>query len=127
MEIVDLDNFNKVELDSTGRVVCVRIDKMISGEGYRQILRPILQSVIQKHGELRILVQFDRYKGRDAAAAKEDMITLAKIGTFITKLGLINPPEEEVFRRAMSSNTIGGELKFFAEGQYDRAMEWILQ
>lgn len=115
--------FNQILPETTDRVLCYRVNKVISLEGYQDIALPLLHTMIEKHGEIRILVDYERFLGWEEEAAKVDMMATAALGNKLAKLALINPPESEIFHRKIKGSILSGEMKIFSD--FDKALEWV--
>jgi hypothetical protein len=119
------DKYNIVMPQTTDRVLCMQVDKTISEEGYRDNFLPKLQDMIEKYGEIRLLIYYREFKGWEQAAAKEDMLSSVKFGQKVKKLAMVNPPETEIFRSKISESNLSGETKAFKEKDLEKAIEWV--
>lgn len=119
------EKFNEVMPETTDRVICIKVDRPISVEGYEQNFLPLVHKMIEQHGELRILVYYDDFKGWEYEAAKNDMVTFATFGNVIKKIALVAPPESEVFRRSIKMENNKGEFQFYNKSEFNQALEWV--
>ncbi len=119
------DKFNEIMPETTDRVICIKVDRPISVEGYEHNFLPLVHKMIEQHGELRILVYYDNFKGWEYEAAKNDMVTFATFGNVIKKIALVAPPESEVFRRSLKMENNKGEFKFYNKDELNKALEWV--
>lgn len=119
------EKFNTIMPETTDRVLCVQIDRLISEVGYKQNFLPRLEKMVNKFGEICLLVYYKNFKGWEHDAAKEDMVSYAQFGKKIKKYALVNPPESEIFRRKMIDENISGETRIFSEEQLQEAIEWV--
>ncbi|MGH1455986.1 MAG: STAS/SEC14 domain-containing protein [Alphaproteobacteria bacterium] len=117
--------FNTIMPQTTDRVLCIEIDKLITAEGYAQNFLPKLKSMIEKHGELRLLINYKEFKGWEKNAAQMDLETSAKHAKNLKKLALINAPEKEIFQKTLKKDIMGGDVKFFKNTEFDKALEWV--
>lgn len=121
------DKFNEItiiEEKCDGFVLVARIHKPISEEGYKENFMPRVKKIIEKYGEFRMLVYYEDFQGWEKDAASNDLEMLTTYGKQITKVAVVNPPKEEVFRSKVIKPMIGGEVKYFNEKDFDEALEW---
>ncbi len=121
----DNEKFNTIMPETTDKVLCVQVDKVFSEEGYKENFLPRVKMMIEKYGEIRVLLNYVEFKGWEHNAAKEDMVSSAALGSKLKKLALVNPPESEIFHRSMKSDILSGETKVFATEKLNEALEWI--
>lgn len=119
------DKFNIIMDETEGSTLCVQVEKVISAEGYAENFLPRINEIVQKHGELNILIYYKSYKGWEEDAAKQDMVTSALFSKNLKKLALVNPPEKEVFQRTLKNALSKTELKLFNEEDLQKALEWV--
>lgn len=119
------DKFNSIMPQTTDKVLCIEVDRVISAEGYAENFLPRAKEMIARHGELRVLVNYKNFKGWEAEAAKMDMMAAANMGKHLKKAALVNPPKSEIFQRKMKDAIMSGEFKFFNEDEFDRALTWV--
>ncbi len=119
------EKFNTIMPETTDRVLCVQIDRLISEVGYKENFLPRLEKMIEKYGEIRLLVNYLNFEGWENDAAREDMFSSVSLGRKVKKMALVNTPESEIFRRTMIEENISGETKLFSEEQLQDAIEWV--
>ncbi len=117
--------FNNIISQPGAPVLHMEIDRVISSEGYSDNFLPKLEEMIEKHGEIRVLVHYKDFKGWETEAAQQDMFFSAALGKKMTKIALVNPPKTEVFQRTMKKDLINGELKFFNDEDLENAIKWV--
>lgn len=119
------DKFNRLMPESGGATLCYELSKPISKEGYEQnFLTPAL-AVINKYGELRLLLNYVDYKGWEAEAAHMDIAAHVELGRYLKKLALVNAPEKEIMSRLIKKPLNDAELRFFKREQLQDAIEWV--
>jgi len=119
------EKFNTIMPETTDRVLCVQIDRLISEEGYKENFLPRLEKMIEKYGEIRLLVNYLNFEGWENDAAREDMFSSVAFGRKVKKMAFVNTPESEIFRRTMIEENISGETKLFSEEQLQDAIDWV--
>jgi hypothetical protein len=118
------EKYNTIMPESTDRVLCVRVHKVISSEGYEKNFLPHIKTMLEKHNEIRLVIHYENFQGWEYDAAKEDMVAFVELGSKIIKCALVNPPESEVFRRALKKDGYKGEIKLFKNSDLEQAIEW---
>jgi hypothetical protein len=116
---------NTVMAESDDRVLCVKIDRPISTEGYKINFLDRVDAMLAAHGEIRFLLYFEEYKGWDSEAAKMDMTMLAKYGGKVRKFALVNPPSKEIFRNKINQPLRTGETRYFTKDELADALVWV--
>ncbi len=119
------EKYNIVMPETTDRVLCMKIDRVISEDGYKDNFLPRIEAMAEKYNEIRILIYYKDFKGWEFDAAKADMFAAAMLGKKLKKAALINPPESELFQRSMKQALFSGEMKLFTEDKLDDALEWV--
>jgi len=119
------EKYNIVMPETDDRTVCMEVDKPISKEGYRDNFLPRLQEILDKHGEIRILVYFKTYKGWEEEAVGFDMESTLVFGRHVVKMAVVNPPEKMIFSLKMRQPMIHGDLEFFNEADLQKAISWV--
>lgn len=117
--------YNIIMPESDDRVLCVRVDKPVSPEGYSENFLPRLRAMIQAHGGIRLLIDFHEYHGWEAEAALMNMAGMADFGRLVVKIAYVNPPKREMIRAKAAADIISGEMRFFDTDQLDEALRWV--
>ncbi len=117
--------YNRIMPQTTDKVLCIEVEKVISAEGYEENFLPRVKEMIDKYDEVRILVYYKNFKGWEYDAARQDMLTSAELGRKTKKLALVNPPESEVFQRTIKKKIVAGDMKCFNESDFDDALKWV--
>lgn len=125
--ITDATKFNVIMPETTDRVLCVQIDKVISSEGYAENFLPRIHKMLENHGKIRLLVYYKYFKGWEESAAVQDMEFSVSLARKIEKMAMVNAPEREEIQKRMKMKMISsqGEMKFFNEEDIDKAMTWV--
>ncbi len=119
------EKYNTVMPETDDYTICMQVDKPISKEGYRDNFMPRLREMMDKHGELRILVYFKKYDGWEEQAAGFDIETTVNYGKFVKKMAFVNPPEKMIFNNKIREPLISGELEYFSEEDLKKAIKWV--
>lgn len=119
------DKYNIVMPETTDRVLCLRIEKTISPEGYTENFLPRLQAMIDKHGGIRLLVHFKEHKGWEAEAALMDMAGTLEFGPKVIRFAMVNPPKKDMLRHNVNKSMVAGETRIFATEELADALQWV--
>lgn len=119
------EKYNTVMPETDDRTLCMQIDKPISKEGYRDNFIPRIKEIIDKHGEIRILIYFKQYDGWEEQAAGFDIETTVQYGRYVKKLAFINPSEKMIFNNKIREPLIKGDTEYFEEEDLDKAIKWV--
>ena len=125
--ITNATKFNVIMPETTDRVLCVQIDKVITSEGYAENFLPRIHKMLENHGKIRLLIYYKYFKGWEENAAAQDMEFSASLARNIEKMAMVNAPEREEIQKRMKQKMIPNsvDLKFFNEEDIDKAMTWI--
>lgn len=119
------EKFNTVMPETTDRVLCMMVDKPVSGEGYRENFLPRAQKIIETHGALSLLVYFKDYKGWEEDAAMMDFAASQSIGGKIHRMAMVNPPPKMIALEKLRKPLVSGETRIFSESELDIALVWV--
>ena len=120
------DKFNTIMPESDDRTLCVMIDEPISGEGYAKNFLPRFYDIVERHGEIRLLIYYKAFHGREKEAAGFDMETTSTYGKKIRRLALVNPPESEALQKKIQEPRFDDHaLRLFEEKDLDQALRWV--
>jgi hypothetical protein len=120
-----IQKYNIVMPETDDRVLCMRVEKPISAEGYSENFAPRVRAMIKKHGGIRLLVHYKTYKGWEAEAALMEMGGVAEFGSKVIKFALVNPPKREILRYNVHKPLINGEARVFEDSELDDAISWV--
>lgn len=101
------------------------VDKPVSIEGYKENFLPRIHEMLEKHGEIRLLVHFRAYQGWEEAAAAMDFSVTQQLGPKVRKFAMVNPPEKLITQYAIKKPLIGGEVKVFGDDNLEEAKKWV--
>jgi len=119
------EKFNEIMAESDDRVLCVKVHKPISKEGYNENFINRLRTMTERHGEIRLLVYFADFKGWEPEAALDDMAAALQLGSKFRKLALVNPPEKNIMQFKFKRPLFAGEARFFGAEDLDEAIAWV--
>jgi len=107
-----------------GKVLSIAASGKLTKEDYEQFV-PRVESLIQQHGKLRILLQMHDFHGWEASALWEDIKFDVKHFRDIERLALLGDSKWEkgmaVFCKPFTTATV----KYFDTSKADEARQWI--
>lgn len=118
------DKFNTIMPESEGCVLCIMVDKPISGEGYRENYLTRAQKIIEEYGELRLLVHFKKYQGWEREAAAMDL-GATQAHALMTRCAMVNPPPTLIALHELRKDVFKAQMRLFNEDELDEALRWI--
>lgn len=124
-EKYNTEKYNIIMPESDDRTLCLRIEKLMSADGYHGNFIPRADAIIAAHGELRLLVHFKSYKGWDSEAARSSFGDTAIYGPKVIKFAMVNPPPTEMLRYKVQTPLFRGEIKIFSEEELAAALAWV--
>jgi hypothetical protein len=119
------EHFNEIMPQSDDRVLCLRITKPITGDGYQQNFITRLDQMIDRHGEIRLLVWYADYKGWEEDAARNNMLSAVQYGQKICKVAMIDPPQSRIIDAKIKAPLLSGEVRIFTATEFDQALDWV--
>lgn len=117
--------YNDIMPESDDRVLCIKVTKPISHEGFTENFMPRIEAMLKKSGEIRLLVYYADFRGWEEQATRDDSLAFVKFGDKVRKIALVAPPEKEVFKAKIKQALVGGETRFFNESELQDALAWI--
>ena len=121
----NIQKYNIVMPETDDRVLCLRVEKPISPEGYAENFAPRIRAMIEKHKGIRLLVHYKAYQGWEAEAALMEMGGVSEFGGKVIKFAMVNPPKREMLRYNVHKPLINGEIRVFKDDELDDAVRWV--
>ncbi|QQG36281.1 MAG: STAS/SEC14 domain-containing protein [Micavibrio aeruginosavorus] len=119
------EKFNIIMPETTDRVLCIMVDKPVSVEGYTQNFLPRVEEMAARHGEVRLLVYFKNYQGWEEEAALLDLNMTPKLGGYVRRFAMVNPPQKLLALLNLKKPLITGKTRSFNEAELDKALAWV--
>lgn len=111
--------------ESDNVLACVKYSGIVRENDCR-IFHLRLESNLSESGRLKILTVFDKtFRGWEIDAAEADLGSMLEYAGKAEKIALVNPPPTTVFQMKVLTPLFGNEVKFFEEGHFAEALEWI--
>jgi hypothetical protein len=113
--------------ESTGNVLGIRFSGKLSRLGYRDVLAPRIESVLERFERLRVLVVMDEsFEGWTLAAAWANTTFDLKHRRDFDKIAMVGAPRwEEWCVKAPAALLMTGELRTFGRDHLDDAWDWL--
>lgn len=121
---MDTTQFNEIMPETDERVICIRVDKPISGEGYKTQFLPLVQKMAADHGEIRMVPLFEKFLGWEEEAAMADLASTLFLARHLKKLAIVNLPEKMVQYVGMRQAALKTDLRIFNTDQFQDALAW---
>lgn len=115
--------------ESKNNLLAVKASGKLTAQDYEQTLLPKLEQLFERHGRLKILVQFsgDFVGWASTAAAWDDMkIGLHHAGD-VEKFALVGGPEWVGWGAKLFGMFVSGQIRLFPEEAREQAMAWLNQ
>jgi hypothetical protein len=121
---MDTTQFNEIMPETDDRVICVRVDKPISGEGYKTQFLPLVQKMATDHGEIRLVILFEKFQGWEEEASMADLASTVFLAQHLKKLAIVNLPDKMVQYIGMRQAALKTDLRIFDASQFQDALNW---
>jgi len=113
-----------VHPSAAGNIARVAISGKLSKEDY-EIFLPLVESLIDKHGKIRILFEMSDFHGWDAGALWEDMKFDAKHHGDIERLAFVGDKKWEEWMAKICRPFTSAGIKYFDVSEIAAAEQWI--
>ena len=105
---------NHILPESKDNILCVEIGEVISSSSYNEILEPAIKKILAHHDQARLLIHYSAdLPGWEEKAARKDLENMAHIGPRLSKIALINAPEQTLIKWTTLKPLVSGEVRYF--------------
>lgn len=111
---------------STDRLLGFKLSGKLHDEDYKQFV-PILEAAIQKNGKIRMLAQFEDFKGWDMHAVWDDTKFATKHCLDVEKVALVGDRTWEKWMAVICKPFTMAKLEYFDAADIDRAWKWLAE
>lgn len=112
--------------ESEGKVLVFKAVGKLTDEDYKKVLIPRLEAVIRDHGKARLVLDLSKgFHGWEAAAAWDDAQFGVAHRNDFEKMAVVGGPFWVDWSLKLAPLFMSGEIKSFAEEEYDAAVDWI--
>jgi hypothetical protein len=109
---------------SSGNVFGYKVMGFIDRQDY-DVLEKDADSVLEKHENMKLLLQFDKFMFEFMSAWGKDMGFGMKYGEKIEKLAIVGEKKWQKLLAKFSAPIFGKESKFFHTDDIDLAWDWL--
>lgn len=114
----------KVDPSAAGNLAKVEVSGKLTKEDY-EVFRPLIESLIDKHGKIRILFEMSNFHRWDAGALWEDIKFDSKHYSDIEKLAMVGEKKWEEWMAKICRPFTTAEIKYFDASEKAEAEAWI--
>ncbi|MGD9722862.1 MAG: STAS/SEC14 domain-containing protein [Pirellulales bacterium] len=114
----------ELQSDANGKILSVTLSGKLSKEDYERFV-PEVDSLIQKHGKLRILLNMHDFHGWTVGALWEDIKFDVKHFGSIERLAMIGDRKWEAGMAAFCKPFTTAKIRYFDQSEIDAARKWI--
>lgn len=112
--------------ESEGKVVGVRASGKLTGADYQRVLMPYLESMIDRHGRLRVLFLMDETcTGWDLRAAWANTVLDFRHRDDFEKVAVVGAPRWEEWCVKLAGLLIKGPMRTFPRHHLGDAWHWL--
>jgi hypothetical protein len=109
---------------SEGNVLGIRLQGRVTEEDYREFL-PEMETIIEEHGSIRLLLELKGIQGISPGALWEDLKFDVKHFRDYERLALVGDEQWEKSVATLSKPFVEGEVEFFPPEKLREAWVWI--
>jgi SpoIIAA-like len=110
---------------SDNAVLGFHVSDRLNAKDYEEVLIPAIEAQIKEQGKARILIEWDdSFKGWEPKAMLDDMRLGFSHWNDFDKVALVGAPKWLDFFIKFFDRLSKGEVKVFADGEYDAAIAW---
>jgi hypothetical protein len=107
-----------------GNVAHVAISGKLSQEDY-EVFVPLVESLIDQHGKIRVLFEMSDFHGWEAGALWEDIKFDAKHHADIERIAFVGDKKWEQWMAKICRPFTAAGIKYFDASEINAAQEWI--
>ena len=113
--------------DSTDNIVGIRFTGKLSRHSYRDVLAPRIDSLLERHATLRVLILIDEsFEGWSLPAAWANTMFDLKHRRDFDKIAMVGAPKwEEWCVKTPATLLMRGQLQTFPRDQLELAWGWL--
>ena len=111
---------------SKGNTLCVEMADSITKEDYERNFRNRIIEIVKKDPHINLLFCYTpSYKGWEPDAADLSLKSIMEMGRYVRRQAYVNAPKKIFFRNKLSESLFSGEVRYFPEGKFQDALEWV--
>lgn len=114
--------------ETTGYTLVVKASGKLSVENYETVFIPILEKLIQRYGQIRLVMQFDEnFSGWEAGAMWDDAKFGVQHRNDFKRVALVGAKKWIEWGTKLGSLLMEGEVKMFPADEMLEAIVWVKQ
>lgn len=114
----------ELQSETDGKILSVKISDKLTKEDYERFV-PEVESLIQKQGKIRILLQMHDFHGWTLGALWEDLKFDLKHFAHIERLAMVGDRKWEAGMAAFCKPFTTAKVRYFDVAQSQQARQWI--
>jgi hypothetical protein len=114
----------ELQSDANGKILSVKLSGKLTKEDYERFV-PEVESLIQKSGKLRILLQMHDFHGWTVGALWEDIKFDVKHFGDIERLAMVGDRKWEAGMAAFCKPFTTAKVRYFDTSEIDQARKWV--
>ena len=112
--------------ESKGKILGIRVSGKLTDRDYQDVLIPMLETVIKKHGKGRFLCAIDEtFSGMELGAMVDDVRFYLKHKDDIEKMALVGAQKWTELLMKVFAGLMQGDMKTFSAGAMPEAWAWV--
>ena len=112
--------------ETTGYTLVVKASGKLSTENYETVFLPIMEKLIARYGQIRVVIQFDEtFTGWEAGAIWDDAKFGIKHRNDFKRIAVVGAPKWVEWGTKVGAHLMDGELKTFLESDLLEAIVWV--
>jgi len=111
---------------STDRLLGFKLSGKLHDEDYQHFV-PIVEAAIASHGKVRILSEFEDFKGWDMHALWDDTKFSAKHCSDVEKVAIVGDRAWEKWMATICKPFTRAKIEYFDVKDIDRAWAWLAE
>lgn len=113
---------------TNGNILALRAKGKLTTEDYENQFIPDLEQLIEEHGKVRVLIQFDEdFSGWELGAAWDDAKFGIKHNNDFEKIAIVGGPKYVEWGVKLSTHFMSGEMKTYDSDELEQASAWITE
>lgn len=114
----------EIREEAGARIFAIKLSGKLTRQDYEHFV-PEIESRINQHGKLRMLVEMHDFHGWELAALWQDIKFDVKHFAHIERLALVGEKKWEAGMAAFCKPFTTAKIRYFDVAQYDDAIAWL--
>lgn len=114
--------------ETTGYTLAIKASGRLSAENYDTVFLPIMEKLINRYGQIRLVMQFDeKFEGWEPGAMWDDAKFGLKHRKDFKRIAIVGAPKWAEWSSKVAAQLIDGELKTYPTDDLLEAIVWVKQ